>query len=188
MALLSKVPGMRVLAPSSVEDLQQMLHDAMTLANDGPVVIRYPKGSARSVDSSLFGSGLNALKLATGNGSIAILAIGKMVGAAEKALDALTAVGISATVYDVRSCAPLDPAMITDAAAHTHVLTVEDGLHDGGIGQLIADAVHVVNSSVHVESLGVPTKFIPHNKPDVILAQFGLDAAGITSAAQRLLA
>ena len=188
MALLSKVPGMRVLAPSSVEDLQQMLHDAMTLANDGPVVIRYPKGVARSVDSSLVGSGLNALKLATGNGQIAILAIGKMVTAAEKALDALTAAGISATVYDVRSCAPLDPAMIADAAAHTHVLTVEDGLHDGGIGQLIADAVHVVNSSVHVESLGVPTKFIPHNKPDVILAQFGLDAAGITSAAQRLLA
>ena len=188
MALLSKVPGMRVLAPSSVEDLQQMLHDAMTLANDGPVVIRYPKGTARTVSPSLVGSGLNALKLATGNGSLAILAIGKMVGAAEKALDALTAVGISATVYDVRSCAPLDPTMIADAAGHAHVLTVEDGLHDGGIGQLIADAIHVVNSSVHVESLGVPTKFIPHNKPDVILAQFGLDAAGITSAAQRLLA
>jgi 1-deoxy-D-xylulose-5-phosphate synthase len=65
---------------------------------------------------------------------------------------------------------------------------VEDGLHDGGIGQLIADAVHAVKPDVCVESLGVPTKFIPHNKPDAILAQFGLDAAGITTAAQRLLA
>ncbi len=188
MALLSKVPGMRVLAPSSVQDLQQMLHDAMTLANDGPVVIRYPKGVARSVSPSLVGSGLNALKLATGNGKIAILAIGKMVTAAEKALDGLADLGIKATVYDVRSCAPLDPEMIADAAAHSFVLTVEDGLHDGGIGQLIADAVHTINPDVFVESLGVPTKFIPHNKPDAILAQFGLDAAGITSAAQRLLA
>ena len=56
MALLSKVPGMRVLAPSSVEDLQQMLHDAVSLADEGPVVIRYPKGVARS--SSVVGAGL----------------------------------------------------------------------------------------------------------------------------------
>ena len=188
LALLSKVPGMRVLAPSSVQDLQQMLHDAMTLANDGPVVIRYPKGTARSAEPLLVGSGLNALKLATGDGTIAILAIGKMVAAAEKALDGLADLGIHATVYDVRSCAPLDPAMIADAATHSFVLTVEDGLHDGGIGQLIADAVHAVKPSACVESLGVPTKFIPHNKPDAILAQFGLDAAGITTAAQRLLA
>jgi 1-deoxy-D-xylulose-5-phosphate synthase len=188
LALLSKVPGMRVLAPSSVQDLQQMLHDAMTLADDGPVVIRYPKGTARSAEPLLVGSGLHALKLATGNGKIAILAIGKMVAAAEKALDGLADLGIHATVYDVRSCAPLDPAMIADAATHSFVLTVEDGLHDGGIGQLIADAVHAVDPSTCVESLGVPTKFIPHNKPDAILAQFGLDAAGITTAAQRLLA
>jgi deoxyxylulose-5-phosphate synthase len=45
-----------------------------------------------------------------------------------------------------------------------------------------------VSSAVVVESLGVPTKFIPHNKPDVILASLGLDAAGIVAAAQRVLA
>ena len=49
MALLCKVPGMRVLAPSSAQDLQQMLHDTMSLVDDGPVMIRYPKGAARQV-------------------------------------------------------------------------------------------------------------------------------------------
>jgi 1-deoxy-D-xylulose-5-phosphate synthase len=187
MALLSKVPGMRVLAPSSVEDLEQMLHDAMTLAAEGPVVIRYPKGKARSVDASRVGSGLSALKLSGGDGSVAILAIGKMVSAAEAAVPLLEAAGIRATVYDVRSCAPLDASMIADAASHRCVLTAEDGIRDGGIGSLIADAVHAVSPHVVVESLGVPTKFIPHNKPDVILASLGLDAAGIASAAQRLM-
>jgi 1-deoxy-D-xylulose-5-phosphate synthase len=119
---------------------------------------------------------------------VAILAIGKMVGAAETAVPLLESLGIQATVYDVRSCAPLDPSMITDAASHRCVLTVEDGIRDGGIGSLIADAVHAVSPHVVVESMGVPTKFIPHNKPDVILASLGLDAAGIASAAQRLLA
>jgi 1-deoxy-D-xylulose-5-phosphate synthase len=78
--------------------------------------------------------------------------------------------------------------MIADAASHRAVVTIEDGIRDGGIGSLIADAVHTVSSAVVVESLGVPTKFIPHNKPDVILASLGLDAAGIVAAAQRVLA
>ena len=188
MALLSKVPGMRVLAPSSIQELEQMLHDAMTLSNEGPVVIRYPKGAARSVSAETVGSGLSANKMNTGDGRIAILAIGKMVGAAEKAVAALSEAGISATLYDVRSCAPLDPAMIRDAASHGAVLTVEDGIRDGGIGAAIASQVHAISSAVPVESLGVPTQFIPHDKPDAILARFGLNADGITTAAQRLLA
>jgi len=187
MALLSKVPGMRVLAPSSVEELQQMLHDAMTLSSSGPVVIRYPKGTARSVGAGAIGSGTTSHTLASGDGRIAILAIGKMVGAAEKALESLTAAGINATLVDVRCCAPLDPAMISLAASHTAVLTCEDGILDGGIGASIATAIHALNHATRVESLGVPTQFIPHNKPDVILARFGLDAAGITAAATRLM-
>ena len=188
MALLSKVPGMRVLAPSSVQDLEQMLHDAMTLAAEGPVVIRYPKGAARSVDASRVGRGLSALKMTTGDGSLAVLAVGKMVGAAEKALPLLDAAGIRATVYDVRSCTPLDAEMIRDAASHRAVLTVEDGIRDGGIGSMIADQVHAIAPNLPVESLGVPTKFIPHNKPDVILSSLGLDADGIVATARRLLA
>ena len=190
MALLSKVPGMRVLAPSSVGDLQQMLHDAVRLADDGPVVIRYPKGVARKVDDSLVGNGLEALRLrasAAPAQSVAILAIGKMVAAAEKSVEALTAAGIDATIWDVRSCVPLDPRMIADAAGHRAVLTVEDGLHDGGIGSMIADAVHATAPHVVVQSMGVPTRFIPHDKPDAILAQFGLNADGIVAASRRLL-
>lgn len=187
MELLSKVPGMRVLAPSSIEDLQQMLHDAMTLANEGPVVIRYPKGVARSVSPSLVGSGLNALKMSSGT-DLAILAVGKMVGAAESAAQTLCNSGISTTLYDVRSCSPLDPSMVHDASQHRAVITIEDGLRDGGIGSLIADHIHALNPTLRVETMGVPTKFIPHNKPDEILKSFGLNADGIVTVAQALFA
>ena len=164
----------------------QKVHDAMTLANEGPVVVRYPKGAARSASAETVGSGLSANKMNAGDGRIAILAKGKMVGAAEKAVVALTEYGVSATLYDVRSCAPLDPAMIRDAASQGAVLTVEDGIRDGGIGAGIASQVHVISSAVPVESLVVPTQFIPHDKPDAILARFGLDADGIVAAAQCL--
>src|SRR6187402_2324795 len=85
LALLSKVPGMRVLAPSSAQELQVMLHDAMELADSGPVVIRYPRGNARQVGEHEVGVGLHARRTREGDGGVCILAVGKLVGAAEKA-------------------------------------------------------------------------------------------------------
>ncbi len=187
MALLSKVPGMRVLAPSSLQDLHVMLHDAIELADSGPVVIRYPKGAARQVGEHEVGNGLQARQMRTGDGSVCVLAIGKLVGTAEKAADALAADGIDVTLWDVRCCAPLDPAMIADAARHGAVLTCEDGIRDGGIGATIASQVHAIAPGVRVESLGVPTMFIPHAKPDRILASLGLDADGIAGSLRSLV-
>jgi 1-deoxy-D-xylulose-5-phosphate synthase len=190
MALLSKVPGMRVLAPSSAQELQQMLHDAVGLVDEGPVAIRYPKGAARQVDELEVGSGLQARRLREGDGSVCILAIGKLVAAAEKAAEQLATSGVAATVWDVRSCVPLDPDMIVDAARHGLVITAEDGIRDGGIGMNAADAIHCrcsTNQVPHVEVLGVPTRFLPHGKPDRILAQLGLDADGITATVHRLV-
>ena len=181
MALLSKVPGMRVLAPSSAQELQQMLHDAVGLAESGPVMIRYPKGAARQVAEGDVGSGLEALQLRSGDGSVAILAVGKMVGTALKAADQLRARGVEATVWDVRSCAPLDPRMCDDAARHQRVITIEDGIREGGIGMSIATEIHGRNERCLVEVLGVPTKFLPHAKPDRLLTQLGLDADGIVA-------
>ncbi len=181
MALLAKVPGMRVLAPSSSQELQVMLHDAMSLADEGPVMIRYPKGTARQVGEHEVGVGLLARRTVSGDGSVCILAIGRMVQAAEKAAEIVSSAGHDCTVWDVRSCAPLDPAMIADAVRHRSVITVEDGIRDGGIGMTIADAVHALDPAIPVEVLGVPTRFIPQARPDRILAQFGLDADGIAA-------
>lgn len=187
MALLSKVPGMRVLAPSSAQELQVMLHDAVTLADDGPVVIRYPKGAARQVGELEVGTGLQARQLHRGDGSVCILAVGKLLGAAEKAAEQLAATGVDVTLWDVRCCTPLDPAMIADAASHGAVLTCEDGIRDGGIGSMIADQVHAIAPTVPVSTLGVPTRFIPQSKPDKILTALGLDADGIAASARSLL-
>jgi len=182
MALLAKVPGMRVLAPSSAQELQQMFHDALRLADAGPVVIRYPKGAARQVAADDVGSGLEARKLQQGDGGVAILAVGKMVAAAMKAAERLGANGTPVTVWDVRSCAPLDPAMIDDAAAHRFVITAEDGIREGGIGASIATQIAERRTDTRVTVLGVPTKFLPHAKPDRLLSQLGLDAEGIVAA------
>ncbi|HYN34873.1 MAG TPA: 1-deoxy-D-xylulose-5-phosphate synthase [Ilumatobacteraceae bacterium] len=181
MALLAKVPGMRVLAPSSAQELAQMLHDATTLVESGPVAIRYPRGAARQVTESEVGSGLSARKAVTGSGTC-IIAIGKMLEVAEKAAQVLADDGIDVTVWDARCCAPLDSQMIADAATHNRVITIEDGIRDGGIGMSIGDAVCTLRTDTQITILGLPTKFIPHDpKSTAILARFGLDVASLVA-------
>ncbi len=187
LALLAKVPGMRVLAPSSAQELQVMLHDALMLADEGPVAIRYPNGTAPQVGEHEVGVGQLANQLRRGDGSVCILAIGKLVSFANQAAAALAEQGIEATVWDVRSCVPLDPAMIADAATHRSVVTCEDGIRDGGIGMSIADQLHAIAPGVCVDVLGLPARFIPQGKPDRILAQLGLDADGIAATVVRRL-
>ncbi len=190
LALLARVPGMTLLAPSSAQELQQMLHDAMSLADSGPVAIRYPKGQARVVPDDEVGSGLAARLVRRGSSDVCILAVGKLVANAEKAAATLAGEGTDATVWDVRCCAPLDPEMIRDAARHALVVTCEDGIRDGGVGMTMADRIHHACGTdplPHVEVLGVPTRFLPQAKPDRILAGLGLDAEGLAATVRRLL-
>jgi 1-deoxy-D-xylulose-5-phosphate synthase len=89
---------------------------------------------------------------------------------------------------------PLDPAMIADAATHPVVVTIEDGLREGGVGSAIADAISVRSTSGEVEGaappvrvLGTPVAYLPHGKPDEILAELDLDAEGVAAEATRLV-
>ncbi len=188
MVLLTKVPGMTVLAPSSYQELQAMLHDAISIAS-GPVAIRWPKTAARNVTADELGIGFSARRWRQGP-DVCLIGVGKMLEAALGAAELLAAEGIEATVWDPRAVTPLDPAMIADAAAHPLVVTIEDGYRDGGAGSLIADAVDANAQAGGVTAppvavLGVPTRFIPHAKPDVILAELGLDAEGIAAEVRR---
>jgi 1-deoxy-D-xylulose-5-phosphate synthase len=173
-----------------------MLSDAIALADTGPVAIRYPKGLARNVDENDIGSGLQARKLVDGpTKRVCILAIGKLVGAALEAAETLKASNVDVTVWDVRSCAPLDPAMIADAMQHDVVVTAEDGIRDGGIGMTIENTINDMSlsttSATHkrpiVQVLGVPTTFVPTAKPQVILHQMGLDSQGIVATVLNML-
>jgi len=190
MVLLSKVPGMTIFAPSSYHELGVMLHDALELCTDGPAVIRFPKTMPPDDPTGEeVGSGLSARKVRAG-GDVCLLAVGKMLGAAREAAEALAAEGVEASVWDVRLAKPLDEEMLADAARYPAVVTVEDGYRAGGIGAAIAGRLGELAPSggPRVAVLGVPDRFIPHGKPDAILASLGLDGAGVARAAHDLLA
>ena len=188
MMLLTKVPGMVVFAPSSYQELQQMLHDALEITG-GPVTIRWPKTAARQVSADQVGRGLKGRRLSQGN-DLCLIAVGKMLDAAEAAAQRLAASGVSVTLWDARVVKPLDPDMLADAARHPCVLTVEDGVREGGIGNAIQDQLAEYTLGEHeprVRVLGTPIAYIPQAKPDAILSDLGLDPAGITASAMSLL-
>ncbi|HJR26358.1 MAG TPA: 1-deoxy-D-xylulose-5-phosphate synthase [Acidimicrobiales bacterium] len=188
LSLLTKVPGMTVFAPSSYQELGVMLHDALELC-EGPAAIRWSKTAAPSVDPDDVGSGRSARRVREG-GDLCILAVGKLLPAARAAAEVLAADGIEATVWDVR-VVPLDPEMIADAARHPIVMTAEDGVRVGGVGTLVADAIsaHDLDATPpRVRVLGTPVAYIPQGKPDAILAELGLDAAGLEREARTLVA
>jgi 1-deoxy-D-xylulose-5-phosphate synthase len=176
MSLALTVPGVTLFAPSSAQELGVMLRTALEL--DGPAVLRYPKGAARQVPVEDVGSGLSARRVRAGASGVCILAVGKLVEAAEEA-----AAELDATVWDVRVVKPLDPAMLEDAAAHSLIVTVEDGARVGGAGSYIADAL-----GRPALVLGLPNQFIPQGKPTAILSRFGLDGPGIVGSVRAALA
>ncbi len=183
LVLMSKVPNMTILCPSSYQELRQMLLDAYTL-DAGPVCIRWPKTSAVQRQPDEVGRGLSARKGRHGDGSVCFIGVGKMFNVALAAADRLAGDGIEATVWDPRAARPLDPVMLEDAAGHRLVVTAEDGYREGGIGSTVADEI---GSRTRVEVLGVPTTYLPHAKPDAILASLGLDETGLAGTVVDLL-
>ena len=166
-----------------------MLDTALELS--GPSTIRYPRGAARQVEPDQVGSGLNARLVRTAERpGVCILSVGKMLEAAEEAVEILAADEVDVTLWDVRVVRPLDPRMVVDAGRHELVVTVEDGVRSGGAGSFIADAVADLNETRNAPPflvLGVPTAYIPHGSQDQILSQLGLDGPGIAAAVAKAL-
>ena len=194
MALLSKVPGMTLFAPSSAQELAVQLRTIFEITG-GPSAIRFPKGAARQVSTDQVGSGFAGRKSVDGgaHATVCLIGVGKLLEAAETAAAQLEKEhGIRVTVWDPRAIKPIDPAMIADAARHRLVVTIEDGVREGGVGSAIADLISESRLATHREAnpvvvLGTPIRFLPQGRPYQILAELGLDCAGIVATVVKAL-
>ncbi|MEX0705263.1 MAG: transketolase C-terminal domain-containing protein, partial [Nitriliruptoraceae bacterium] len=192
LALGLRIPGMTVLAPSHEQDLRALLTEALDL--DGPVLVRFPKGSVQSAaDLGIDGvapRGLAARRLRDGD-DVCVLAVGDRVAAALEAARTLEGEGIHAAVWDVRSVRPVDAHLLDAAARSGLVVTFENGVLGGGAGAEIADRLVERAGIGHVPPvlrLGVPDTYLAHGNADQILAELGLDATGVVTAVRKALA
>ncbi|RBA33467.1 1-deoxy-D-xylulose-5-phosphate synthase [Dietzia maris] len=180
LSLTGIIPGVRVAAPRDATTLRQELREAVAV-DDGPTVVRFPKGSVGDALPALATSedGVDRVH-GSGDAEVLIVAVGSMVAPAIAAARALGTEGISVDVVDPRWVYPV-PASILDAARGRRlVVTVEDnGLH-GGVGSAVAACLD--NAAVRVDriALGIPQEFLDHGSRGEILADAGLTPEGIS--------
>ena len=175
LAYLRTVPNMIVAAPSDENECRQLLYTAYQ--HEGPAAVRYPRGNGPGVaiEDSMEALPVGQSRSLREGNRIAILAFGALTPAAHEAGEAL-----DATVIDMRWVKPLDrDAIIKAAASHSLLVTVEDHQRMGGAGSAVNELLHDEGIVVDVMNLGLPDHFIHHGKRDVLLAEAGLDAAGI---------
>lgn len=176
------VPNMRVLVPSNEEELANALHTA--LAGQGPYAIRYPRGEARGVPvpESPICLEEGKSRLVRSGDDVSILALGSMVASAEEAADILEGKGVHARVVDLRWAKPLDCDAIRGAADTKLVVTVEEGVVSGGVGEEVLRILAQSGKSVPALTLGIPDQFVVHGKKPLLLREIGLDAQGVADA------
>jgi len=182
LAYLRCIPNLVIAAPMDEKELQHLM---LTAANfrTGPFVIRYPRGKATTVDWKVKPEVLpigKGRKLSSGN-SIAIISIGHPGNFVQEALEKLTAENIFVSHYDLRFLKPLDEELLKDAfEQHEQIITVEDGVINGGMGSAIMEWAHENGYSNPVKRMGVPDGFVAHGKPEELQQMCGFDSNGIT--------
>ena len=186
LSYLRCLPNMTIMAPKDENELRHMLKTAIDF-DQGPVAVRYPRGSGVGVatDEPLHALPMGRGELLRDGGDVAILAVGSMVLPAERAAEMLAHEGVSATVVNGRFIKPLDERLFLDLAAQCGaVVTVEENSVRGGFGAGILElfASHGVN--VPVRTLGVPDRVFDHASQARLREQAGLTAENIAATAK----
>ncbi|MDR1931701.1 MAG: 1-deoxy-D-xylulose-5-phosphate synthase [Spirochaetales bacterium] len=189
IALFRCVPNITFMAPASAAELELMLSHAVCAG--GPVLIRFPKAPCAN-GNTVLGSALETGRgvfLRRGRGNILILSLGALCAGAEAAADILAAGGLGADVYNLRFIKPLDTQYLKSVLSdYRAAYLVEDGSRAGGMGDAVGGLLSRWGLPLAYGHGGAPDEFLPHGSREELLADCGLDAAGIAEAVRALAA
>jgi len=178
LSFLRCVPNMVVMAPADEDESRQMLSTGFRHA--GPAAVRYPRGTGPgvAVQPGLDTLPIGKAQLRRGGATLALLAFGAVVPAAER-----VAAELGLTVVNMRFVKPLDRALVLDLAkAHEGFVTLEDNVVAGGAGGGVAELLAAEGIAMPILHLGLPDAFQHHASREQLLAEAGLDADGIRAA------
>lgn len=179
LVYLRMIPNMRILAPSNDEELRMALRCAMAL--EGPVAIRYPRGSAPVASGACepWQEG-HAVKVRDGADG-ALLALGRMVDVAREVAEVAARQGVELSIWDMRWAKPIDADALRDAAHTGHIFTLEDGVITGGFGSGVLELLSDMGESCPVRRFGIPDTFVTQGPVDKLFEVLGLDAESISA-------
>ena len=185
LSYLSMMPNMTVLAPKNDRELEEML--AFAVSFDGPIAIRYPRGSAHQ--------GLREYQAPVEYGrseiirkgkKIAVLGVGSMIPSCMEICKGLKDDGYDPTFVNARFVKPLDVDLLDELAKdHSLFVTVEENVKSGGYGEHVSAYMEACHPEVRVLPLAIPDHFIEHGTVDRQRMKIGLNVQGILDAVEQ---
>ena len=191
IAYMRAVQGLVCAAPYDEQDLRDVMFTA--LQHDGPFALRYPRGAATGM---ALRPGFAPIEIGTGRklrdgDALAFVTYGAIGHYAAEVCDRLAARGIEATHVDLRFVKPLDAALLTEVfGRHDAVITVEDGVRDGGAGSAVVEWASDAGlmDGTRVVRLGLPDRYVEHGTQRQLHDEVGIGPDGIERAALALVA
>lgn len=181
LTYLRLIPNMVVMAPKDEAELRDMLYTAVNYKN-GPIALRYPRGSALGVEIK---EGFSEIEIGKSEKLIegedcAILAVGSMVDYALKAADKLNIEGYNCEVINMRFIKPLDEEMLEEVAKKfDKIITLEENTVVGGFGSAVLEYFSDKNYKNDILRIGLPDHFIDHGTQKELHQEIGIDPDGI---------
>ncbi len=185
LAYMRSIPNLTIAAPLNEHDLRNLMYTAV-YGNEGPFVIRYPKGQGEKVDwqnpmqTIPIGKGR---KLREGE-EIAVLSIGAIGNNVAKAVEKAAEKGVFAAHYDLLFLKPIDEELLKEIAEnYTYLITVENGVIAGGMGSAVLEFLadhHYID--IHVRRLGIKDEFVAHGTINELRHLCEIDEDGILQA------
>jgi 1-deoxy-D-xylulose-5-phosphate synthase len=188
LTYLRMMPNMTVMAPSDQEELRDMLWASLDF--EGPVAIRYPRGTGRSSEVAREPKPVavgKAAPLREGS-DIGLIAVGRMVDVALEAAEMLAHEGMDAAVINARFVKPMDEEKVIEMASSLpFVVTLEDNSLAGGFGEGVAALLNASGCGCRLLCVGLPDRFVGHGKVPELFRIEGMDAASVVQSIMREL-
>lgn len=184
LAFLRPIPNLTISSPMDEPELRRLMYTAQ-LPDKGSFVIRYPRGrgSCKDWKCELEEIPIGKGRLIIEGDQLAVISLGPIGVKAQKAIENLQLQGKSVALYDLRFLKPLDTAMLhTIAQKFDKIITLEDGVINGGMGSAILEFMSDHNYSLHIHRMGIPDEFVEHGTVEELYHLCKLDTASIEQA------
>ena len=183
-AYLRSMPEMTIMAPKDENELRHMLKTAVDY--DGPVSVRYPRGSGVGVEITepMHSLPIGKAEVLREGKDVCLWAIGSMVQSALQVAAKLAEQGISAGVVNMRFAKPLDKELLlAHAAQYGKIVTLEEGVLQGGVGSAVLETLNEAKmlQQCRVLTLGIPDEFVLHGDKKLLMKDLGLDVDAIVA-------
>ncbi len=189
LAYFRCIPNLIIASPFDESELRNLMFTAQ-LSNQGPFVIRYPRGAGvlKNWKTPMKELPIGKGRCVKEGSEVAVISIGPIGNVALQAIESLGEDAEKVALYDLRFLKPLDEELLLEIGnKYRQIVTIEDGVLKGGMGSALLEFMSDNGLQVQVKRLGIPDVFVEHGMPFELYEMLGIDSNGIAKTLKTIL-